>query len=146
MSAENYVTLGEVPEDEAKQYLSGADQMNLEDLQSAIPKFDPYHGKYFSAEHAVIGADLVYHFYLPQGVVESAGERVEHYWRVRFASALDSQAQSYFQAGAPRLQAKYTEEMGSWWLRARGYADAVDPNGLALGLYRALEEQLQLDS
>jgi hypothetical protein len=137
---ERYVALGEVPESEAKRYLGEAEEMSADGVRSAIPKFSPYSGPMFRAEHAIIGKDLVYHFYV---VEQEDPEALDSWFRNTFAAALDAVAQEYFQAGQPRLQAKYTQEMQSWWLRARGFGDGVDPEARVRGLYQKLEEHLR---
>jgi hypothetical protein len=93
----------------------------------------------FVAEVAIIDNDFVFHFYVP------AGGASKLYWEGAFPQYLDSVAQEYFKATAPRLQATLIQDMGidSWWLRAFGFAaQTLDPDAFIAGFYRRLDEAL----
>jgi len=90
--------------------------------EDAIPKFKQVKDyTTFNAEHAMIGGDVVVHFFRPKGVKVD-----DVYWKETFANALSAAAQEHFQAGYPRLAAKFTEEVDSWWFRARNYEHILD--------------------
>lgn len=75
----------------------------------------------FDSEWTMIDDNIVFHFFMP------ASHRVtEPYWIEVFAAALNEVAQAHFDATLPRLQAKYTEEVKSWWFKAQGYGHILD--------------------
>jgi hypothetical protein len=89
----------------------------------------------FIAEHTMKDDDLVIHFY--------PTEESNSYWTSRFPEVLDRVAQAYFRATSPRLQAKFTHEVNSWWFRARGYSHIPDMNGFISGFFDALDQGLE---
>lgn len=120
-----------------------------DDVAGAVPKFERIQYRMFTAEHAVVNDDLHVHFFLPEeaGDIEKAGAREQEswkaYWLETFRDALSPIAKSYFQADKPRLVAKYTPEVASWWFCARGYGDALNPLELARGFERTLDDALR---
>lgn len=76
---------------------------------------------------AVEGQDLVVHFYLPGAF--GPVERAAVYWEKVFPRVLDPVAKEVFEADYPALQAAYTEELRSWWLRAYGLGARVGGGG-----------------
>lgn len=91
----------------------------------------------FFAEYDLIDGNVVIHFYPPKGV-----EVTREYWMVRFAEALDATAQEHFQATKPRLAAKYTEELGSWWFRAQGFGHLIDLDQYLVKFFEKLDAAL----
>jgi len=83
--------------------------------------------KSFRAEFSMKDRDLIVHFFLPTGISEADAYKYRDWWLHTFPSVLDSCAQEYFEAGPPRLMAKYTEELASWWFKAQGYDHLLDP-------------------
>jgi hypothetical protein len=83
----------------------------------------------FSAEFAFEDNDIVFHFF-QTAESRQGGER---YWKEAFPAELEKVAMGFFAAGPPRLQATYVEdfELDSWWLRAFGFADVLDPDARA---------------
>ena len=97
----------------------------------------------FIAEYAIKDDDLVFHFFLtPELDREPKDGPVAAYWMRTFPLTLDTAAQTFFRATAPRLQAKYTAELQSWWLRAQGFGSTLDPNELANRFLQALDTAL----
>ena len=90
----------------------------------------------FSAEYAIdpVNNDLIYHFYPPLGGIKTM------VWKVDFAVALEAVAIAKFGCTAPRLTAAYTEEMNSWWMRARGFADVGDPILRSQAFFQTLDD------
>jgi hypothetical protein len=92
------------------------------------------------------GRDLVVHFFLPPDLRPADGEELpinfRSYWLERFPKALDEVARSYFQADSPRLQAKYTAELNSWWFLAQGYDHLVGLHTFVLGFLEKLDSSL----
>lgn len=114
--------------------------ISLDAVVNAIPKFlkvDDY--TTFRAEYALQDSAIVIHFYFPP---EFKGD-ASIYWATRFPQALDVSARSYFNADRPRLQAKYTQELNSWWFRASGYDHIVDMAGFIRGFFDALDAALE---
>jgi hypothetical protein len=52
------------------------------------------------------------------------------WWCGTFPDVLSSVAQEFFEVEYPRVVAKYTEEVASWWFAARGFASSMDPQKL----------------
>jgi len=91
----------------------------------------------FNAEYAMKDGDLVVHFY-PTDLTKDI-------WTREFAWILDRVAQDHFRATAPRLQAKFTEEVNSWWLRARGYSHIVNIKSFVDKFFELIDQALEAD-
>lgn len=129
---ERQVVLGEVPEEEAKKALKNEQsEWNAQSLPGAIPEFKDSNRYSFRAKWAVIGEDIQIQFFLPKHAKldePRAAEAWQDYWLKQFAAKLDVVARRYFDADAPRLLAKYTPELASWWFKAQGFAHMLDPS------------------
>ena len=102
----------------------------------------------FRAEYTVKDQDMIFHFYLPThaeaGLKTPEGRQAwMDYLLHRFPTKLNVVAQEHFGATAPRLQAKYTEEVASWWLKAQGFGLSSDPNLLATRFFEKLDAALK---
>lgn len=91
----------------------------------------------FLAEFAFDGGDIILHFYRSPEMVSNST-----YWLQLFPHFLSSVAQEVFDAADPRLVAAYTEEMDSWWFRARGYQHILDKQGFVLRFLEKLDQVL----
>lgn len=58
--------------------------------------------------------------------VRTTWPNMRKFWMEIFPQTLDATARGYFDESAPRLTAKYTEELCSWWFCARGYSHIID--------------------
>ena len=108
----------------------------------------------FAAEVAVTEGDAVYHFYAtkevnalphwttPEGVVQLSLTPVA-YWTELFPAEMEKAAKLYFDADEKRLRAAYTAEKASWWLRAKGAGQRLDPQRFALGFCDVLDKALE---
>lgn len=110
--------------------------LQLGRIVDAIPKFTKSRREFFSAEYALKDGAIVIHFFqlditLPWNTPD--------YWRRAFAVSLDRVARDYFGAQAPRLRAKFTEELNSWWFQANGYGHIVDLSRFIKGFFEALD-------
>jgi hypothetical protein len=149
-AAERRVVLSEVPKEQAKKLLSDESESALELGDGAIPKFtqlDGYHG--FKAEYAIIRGDIVLHFFLPKHAQVNSPEARQawmSYWLKDFPAKLDPVAQEYFEANHPRLMAKYTSEVASWWFKAQGFGEVLDVGEFVGGFLKKLDEALQVRS
>lgn len=144
---ERRVVLGEVPEDDARRLLSGASDVAI--AEEAIPRFTKVTYQSFRAEHAVIRGDIIIHFFLPKhAVVDSPESRQAwmSYWLKTFPTKLDPVAQQYFETGYPRIMAKYTEEVASWWFKAQGFGEVLDAGRFLSKFYEQLDAALQTRS
>ena len=95
----------------------------------------------FQSEYAIVEGDIVIHFFLPpelEGVASA-----EAYWLNKFPKVLDQVARDYFQSDYPRLMAKYTEELKSWWFKAQGYGLNLDPETFVLRFFETLDRELE---
>lgn len=143
-SKEKCVTVGGTTEAEAKRVVKGLNELNVRDAQ--VPEFKTISRYSFKAEWDIIADDIVIHFFLPKQARPKAPREEEawmKYWLTRFPEKLDSVAQSYFDAEYPRLQAKYTDEVASWWLKAQGYGHMIDPQKYIEGFIDRLDEALR---
>src|SRR5262245_61959488 len=113
--AERTVVLSDLGPDDTKRVLSGeTGGTRLADIEDAVPRFIKRDYAAFRVEYDYRTGDFVIHFFLPKGK-----KVTERYWKVLFAEALDSVGQEHFQATKPRLVARYTEELHSWWFKAQ---------------------------
>jgi hypothetical protein len=152
-SEERTVQLQGVDADKAAGMLSSESRMvagTKDDVVRAVPRFIESDRPEFFAKHTVIDGDLVIQFFLPKAVGDlrkadaNQQKRWEAYWLQHFPKVLSPVAKEYFQADKPRLVAKYTPEVASWYFRARGFGDALSPAALADGFYEALSGKLSL--
>jgi hypothetical protein len=116
------------------------DNFGLSAIANAVPKFIPVE-EYttFRAEYVLQDGNIVIHFFLPTDFRGSKGD----YWAIQFPKALDATAQHCFQATRPRLQAKYTEELESWWLRALSYEHIIDLRAFLYAFFDLLDATLE---
>lgn len=140
-AGEKQIILGDISDEQAKSVmLANQESFSANSIAEGVPKFTKVEGyTSFLAEFALIDNDIVVHFF----------ETSEHpatdtnYWLVLFPSVLDHFAQGYFQATAPRLTAKYTEEMKSWWLKAQGYSHLLDLDAFMTKFFENLDAALE---
>lgn len=112
--------------------LSAEQDTPLSAVQAAVPVFKQQKGfTTFTAEYALVEGAIVIHFFPPYD-----RQVTQQYWRSDFADVLVQIAPEYFNATAPRLVASYTEEMKSWWVRAKDFDHILALDGY---VYRFLE-------
>lgn len=134
---ERTVVLGEAEPEKAVGVLGAEGGTRLSDVAEAIPVFKNVSFNGFKAEYSLAGDDLVIHFFLP-----SSRKVTEWYWKDGFAGVLNEVGQEHFQATKPRLVAKYTEEMQSWWLKAQGYGYIIDRDAFVKRFFEKMDEKL----
>ena len=152
--SERYVQLTtDVSPAQASQILVASASTAFEGLPDAVPAFKTGEGstRSFAAEYALIDGNIIIHFFLP--VHAKAGsfdkqpmevrEKWMAYWLQRFPIHLDRIARSYFEAEAPRLKAKYTEEVASWWFKADNYGHLLSIDLFVAGFFSQLDASLQ---
>lgn len=144
---ERQVVLGEIPEKDAKDTLKGEQkEWSAGSLPGAIPEFKDSNRYSFRAKWAVIGDDIQVQFFLPKHAKTNTPREAEawqEYWLKRFASKLDTVSRQYFDAESPRLLAKYTPELASWWFKAQGFSHMVDPKKYVDGFLDLLDSTLK---
>ncbi len=99
----------------------------------------------FRAQLAITDGDLVFHFYVTEEVNARTQPTPAEYWlgdTCIFANTLAAVAQEYFNADYPRLKACYTAEQVSWWLRAYGFGQMLDPHKFAYTFLERLDAAL----
>lgn len=104
----------------------------------------------FLAEYTLLDGNIVVHFFPPkeawEGSLHNGQPRVSaefmRGWKRTFPAILSPLAESYFKATMPVLQATYVGEMHSWWFRAGGFANGMDPDGLILAFFAQLDAAL----
>jgi hypothetical protein len=119
-------------------------------VRDAVIQFKEVRGyTTFLAEYATVDENFIVHFFPAKEryVSNGRGSMVVHgealvKWQRTFPEVLDSVAQAYFNATAPRLQAVYTAEMFSWYFKAAGFAARLDPDGFILGFFEKLDAAL----
>lgn len=135
--SERTVVLAEVDNETAKGLLS--QQPSFGNVGEAILKFTTVTGyTNFRAEYALNGSNIVVHFF----------ETIERpwsnsgYWRDTFPAVLDKQGQEHFQAAFPRLKARITEEMKSWWFSAQNYDHLLNLDEFMTRFFDKLDSQI----
>ncbi len=153
MVADRNVFLENVTPEAAVDKIAGISQQAFSGtaLGESAPQFTEFACRSFRAQHAVRDQDLVIQFFVPKHAVaalDTPNGRVEwmKYWQTRFPEVLSPTAQRVFEADYPRILAKYTEELLSWWFKARGFGLVTDPNALAHHFYEELDKALQARS
>lgn len=96
----------------------------------------------FRAEFAVTEGDLVFHFFPTEEVHALTNPTPNKYWTELFPSLLEPVAKRYFNADETRLKAAYTAEQVSWWMRAFGFGQVLDPHKFAYGFLAELDAAL----
>ena len=141
--SERVVTLNEV-EDRGEAGERLGKEKVIEGINKAVVAFTKVEDyTTFVAEFGVKDGDLIFHFYLTPELDEQPKDGpVAVYWMSRFPRVLDGTAQDFFKTGPPRLQAKYTQEMQSWWLRAQGFGENLEPDKLAYAFLETLDRDL----
>ena len=91
----------------------------------------------FRAEYSWDGDDLVLHFFRTP---EKEGDH--NFWLQVFPTALDVAARQYFEAVAPRLRAAFTEEMDSWWMKAKDYGHIIAKDEYVTRFLEKLDQML----
>jgi hypothetical protein len=140
-SQERSVVIGDIPHDQAVDKLRGeTNGIAFTGLDEAVIQFQKVSNyTTFTAEYAWVDQDLVMHFFLPP---EKKLPEATAYWTEHFPRCLDAEARSFFGADYPRLVAKYTTEMASWWFRAHGYGHVLDPDAFAVKFLHRLDRTL----
>lgn len=106
----------------------------------------------FLAEYAIQGDDYIVHFFPPkERYVVNNGKGQVHgpflvKWQRAFPQTLSPCAEEFFGATAPRLKAAYTAEMFSWWFKASGFTQRLDPDGFILLFFEKLDAALDASS
>jgi hypothetical protein len=121
----------------------------LGNVLDAVVKFTQV-GDYttFLAEYAFLDGSIVVHFFPPAEAYAGTGDArkvVEEYllyWQRKFPLVLSPVAEDYFKATRPVLTAQYITEMQSWYLRAGGFANRLDPDAFILGFFERLDAGL----
>jgi len=143
MEQEKTIVLGEVPADDAVSMLHNAPKV-ISGVAAGVPRFNRVDEfTTFLAEYAMVGSDLVMHFFGTEEHPNNGSKEADQYWKVHFPSCLDQVGQEHFQATAPRLVAKYTEEMKSWFLKAQGYDHLTSTESFVMLFCRKLDSMLE---
>ena len=149
MQSERYVKVAEVTD---SREVVGAVHGDLP-LPPPI-QFDDVTLAHFRAEYALQDRDITIHFFLTEkpeggaipGVLplwsSTTQQALENWWLSAFPLALSREAKEYFGAESPRIMAKYTGELASWWFKAQGYDYLLDWKGFVLGFLKKLDQSL----
>jgi len=141
------VVLGSASPEETVQQLRTeiSGQPDIEDIGKAVIQFTPVPAyTTFTAEYALVGGEnIVVHFFLTPEMQQGTGNAGDGYWLTRFPQVLDGVAREHFQANFPRLMAKYTEELQSWWFKAQGYGDRIDLDKFLTAFFEKLDVALE---
>lgn len=143
MEAEKTVVLNEVSDEQAGKLMQSGPKVIM-GLSKAVPVFTKVDDfTTFLAEYAIIGSDLVMHFYGTGEHPNDGSARGNQYWHVHFPSCLELVGEEHFQASKPRVIAKYTEEMKSWFLKAQGYDHLTDIDAYVRNFCAKLDQSLE---
>lgn len=135
------IELAEVSDAEAETHLNK--EQDIGGVADAIIRYKQVEDfTTFTAEYAWKGQDIVVHFFTPKEFNSAPTKQVDPYWLTDFPMSLDRVARAHFRADAPRLQAKYTEELKSWWLLAQGYGNVLDLDAYMIQFFEVLDTDL----
>jgi hypothetical protein len=136
---ERDVALGVVPDTKEGRVDLMKQQPSFKNVGDAVPKFKKVSDyTNFLAEYALINGNVVVHFFeTPERPWQDTG-----YWRKLFPAVLDEQGQLHFQGTFPRLKARLTEEMRSWWFEAQNYTHIIDLDDYMGRFFHRLDRQL----
>jgi len=129
---------------------AGVDEpVALGNVLDAVVKFtqvDSY--TTFAVEYACIDGAFVIHFFPPpeayvmvEGVRKIPSEYLL-FWQKKFPAVLSPVAESYFKATYPQLMAQYVPELRSWYMRAGGFANRLDPDTFLQSFFALLDRAL----
>lgn len=144
--SDRQVVLNELSgEDANKRILSETkSQEGIGGLNSAVIKFIEVNDfTTFKAKFAWIDGDLIVQLFLTSEMKNNNGPGLKNYWLNTLPTSLNRVAKSHFSADKPRIQAKYTEELASWWFKAQNYFDRIDPNAFAQRFLELLDQDLE---
>lgn len=104
----------------------------------------------FMAEYAFVDGNIVVHFFPPREayVVSMTTQQPKvsvdflRYWQRTFPQVLSPVAEAFFKATMPIISATYVAEMTSWWMRANGFANGLEPDQLILNFFAELDAAL----
>jgi len=144
---EKTIVLNEISNEEAGALMSSAPEA-IKDISKSVPRFKKVDGyTTFKAEYAMVHAassdDLVIHFFETPEHPFTDDPNHTWYWLTYFPNCLDEVGRSYFQATRPRLVAKFTEELKSWFFRARGYDHILDIDEYVGRFFEKLDKALE---
>ena len=147
--SERTVKLDEVSDAQAQTTLESNHRPVSFDIGAAVPDFTEIDDfTTFKVEYTWVEGDLIIHFFLTKEMVrlnktEEGGPAVKQYWLNTFPHALEKSSKEFFQADSPRLTAKYTQELASWYFRAQNYGDRLDPDAFAVKFFEHLDQVLE---
>jgi hypothetical protein len=138
-------------DDEAKDGMRGAIDSTKAflNIPDCVPKFVQWQGRAMDAEFTIQGSDIIFHFFhkdmpgdkpVREAVIRPESMTVPK-WQEAFPTLLDESARNYFRAEYPRLMARFTGELQSWWLKAQGFGLALAPAALAEGYLELLDSR-----
>jgi len=136
--------------DNERRQAGGDAPVLIGNVKDAVIRFTEVKGfTTFLAEYAVQDGSYIVHFFPPreryvpagQGKMQVHGEFLVK-WQRTFPSVLSPAAERYFRATQPRLQAAYTAEMFSWWFKAAGFAERLDPDTYIMKFFEELDQAL----
>lgn len=111
--------------------------------EDAVIKFKEVHDyTTFLCQYAIKDDDLIFQFFVTNEMKANNGPELKTYWLESFPLELNLVAKEFFNADKPRLTAKYTEELASWWFKAQKFAIRIDPEGFAEEFLMALDAAL----
>jgi len=115
-------------------------------VADAIPKFKPVDlYTTFKAEYFLDDGDYIIHFFLPNRAAEDSSPLTAqegYYWSQLFPQVLSDTAEDYFKATKPRVMAQYVPEVLSWYMRANGFGQRLDPDGYLERFFKRLDENI----
>ena len=85
----------------------------------------------------------VFHFFASTEADQGEYGDPKRYWLQIFPQLLDQVACDYFKSGPERLSAIYTEELMSWFLKAKGFGMSLDTDTLATKFLNKFDQALE---
>lgn len=141
------ILMAEVRQDQALELIATAPMLG--GVKDAVIDFKKVEGyTTFLAEYAFTDGDIVVHFFPPREayIFHNDRHRLSEesllLWQRKFPQVLSPTAEEFFQATAPVLKAAYTAEMFSWWFKAAGFANRLEPEAYLLRFFDRLDAAL----
>lgn len=110
------------------------------DPEKGLEKVEDY--TTFLAEYVFYEGDMIVHFFQTKELARANPQKRDRYWLQLFPVALSDTAEDHFQATLPRIFAEYVPEMTSWYFKARGFANKLDPKEFLYSFFGKLDTNL----
>ena len=110
------------------------------DPEKGLEKVEDY--TTFLVEYVFHEGYMIVHFFQTKELAKANPQKRDRYWLQLFPKVLSDTAEEHFQATLPRILAEYVPEMTSWYFKARGFSNRLDPKGFLYAFFDKLDDSL----